>query len=135
MNTIGQRLKAARENQGYTLQQLCQLVGIEENHLIAFEGDRCVPPISMIFTLKNALNCSLDWLLSGESKEIEPLESNSIGTSGLLSPEEAQFLSVFRLLDDSDRQCVYELTDLLYKKTQRLRDLSVVADTDLHLHT
>lgn len=93
------------------------------------------PPISILPALKNALNCPLNWLLYGESTEIEPLESNSIDTSGLLSPEEACLLSILRFLDNSDRQCVYELADLLYRKTQRIHDLSNIADTDLHRHT
>ena len=135
MNTIGQRLKAARENRGYTHRQLCRLVGIERNHLIAFEKDFCVPPISILPALKDALNCPLNWLLYGESTEIEPLESNSIDTSGLLSPEETCLLSILRFLDDSDRQCVYELADLLYRKTQQIHDLGNIATADLHRHT
>ena len=43
MDTVGKRLRAAREAQGYTLRQLQELSRVPEDHILEFEEDRHFP--------------------------------------------------------------------------------------------
>lgn len=116
MDTLGLRLKAARERQGYSVQQLSQLTGIAADNLTAFEEDRYAPPLSMLFALQKPLKCTVEWLLSGEEPEISPIESTSACNGIPLSQVEHDLIAMFRLLGEHDRENAFDLVSLLYRK-------------------
>jgi transcriptional regulator with XRE-family HTH domain len=65
--TFGDRLEAAREAKGLTIEGLAQKIGVELSTLEAWESDADSPRASRIQMLAGLLNVSIIWLISGES--------------------------------------------------------------------
>lgn len=85
MGTVGKRLRAAREAQGYTVQQLHELSGVTDEEISGFEEDRWFPPFSALIKLQDPLKCSIEWLLTGTVPINNPLYSPSGPDEILLS--------------------------------------------------
>ena len=117
MDTIGKRLRAARKAQGYTVQQLHELTRLPEEEIDGFEEERYFPPISALIALQSPLKCSIEWLLLGKEPEKNPLYSSSASDELLLSRAEFDLVSMFRLLNEHDRRCVFDIITMLYEQT------------------
>lgn len=124
MDTMGTRIRAARTAQNYSIQQLYELTGIPENNLIAFEEDRYVPPISMLLKLQKPLKCTIEWLLGGEKPMISCPESTSKCDEAPFSQIESDLVAMFRLLDEHDRSCAFDIITMLYERTTGKRGSS-----------
>lgn len=116
MDTVGKRLRAAREAQGYTVQQLHELSGINDEEISGFEEDRWFPPVSALIKLQGPLKCSIEWLLIGVSPTINPLYSPSGPDEIMLSRIEFDLISRFRGLNERDRQCAFDIITMLYEQ-------------------
>lgn len=116
MDTIGKRLRAAREAQGYTVQQLHELTRLPEDQIIGFEADQWFPNISALVALQKPLKCSIEWLLTGIEPEINPLYSSPSCDGVPLSPAEADLVAMFRLLNEHDRGCAFDIVTMLYEQ-------------------
>lgn len=68
--TLGQRLRYARERQGYTREQIVARTDIGDRHLAAIEVDKRKPSVDSLFRLVRALGISADELIYPE----KPLE-------------------------------------------------------------
>ena len=116
MDTVGKRLRAAREAQGYTIQQLHELTRLPEEQISDFEEDRYFPPISAFIALQGPLKCSIEWLLFGKEPAKNPLYSSSSSGELLLSRAEFDLISMFRLLNEHDRRCAFDIVTMLYEQ-------------------
>lgn len=65
--TFGDRLEAAREAKGLTLNSLAEKLGVEAARVEAWENDVYAPRANRIQLLAGLLNVSIIWLISGES--------------------------------------------------------------------
>jgi len=64
--TFGDRLAAAREGTGATVQEIARKLGVKTQTLMAWEDDRSEPRSNRLQMLCGILNVSLVWLLTGE---------------------------------------------------------------------
>lgn len=64
--TLGQRLRYARERQGYTRDQIVSRTDIGDRHLAAIEVDKRKPSVDSLFRLVRALGISGDELIYPE---------------------------------------------------------------------
>lgn len=117
MDTVGKRLRAAREAQGYTLRQLQELSRVPEDHILEFEEDRHFPNFMALTALQEPLKCSVEWLLTGKAPIMNPLYSSMDCDSVSLSPAETDLVEMFRLLDEHDRRCAFDFIAMLYGQT------------------
>ena len=61
-NTLGFRLRQARENKGYSQRQIEQATKISNANLSRYELDQTSPGIDTLRTLANFYDVSLDWI-------------------------------------------------------------------------
>ncbi len=64
--TLGDRLEAAREAKGLTVESLAEKLGVDAGTLEAWENDADAPRANRIQMLAGLLNVSIVWLISGE---------------------------------------------------------------------
>jgi transcriptional regulator with XRE-family HTH domain len=76
--SVGQRLRAARERAGLTLDQTAELSGLSKAHLSRLESAERQPSIAALLTLSGALGTPVSVLL-GENQDASPL---AISTEG-----------------------------------------------------
>lgn len=70
-NMIGERLKARRKELNITQTEIQQKLGISSGNLSGIERGRVFPSASALIGLSNMLQCTTDWILKGESPNIE----------------------------------------------------------------
>ena len=116
MDTVGKRLRAAREAQGYTIQQLHELTRLPEEQISGFEEDRYFPNISALGALQKPLKSSIEWLLTGIEPEINPLYSSPSYDGVRLSQVEADLIAMFRQLNNHDQGCAFDIVTMLYEQ-------------------
>jgi len=76
--SVGERLRAARERVGLTLDQTAELAGLSKAHLSRLESAERQPSIAALLTLSDALGTPVSSLL-GENQDASPL---AISTEG-----------------------------------------------------
>jgi len=76
--SVGERLRAARERVGLTLDQTAELAGLSKAHLSRLESAERQPSIAALLTLSEALGTPVSSLL-GENQDASPL---AISTEG-----------------------------------------------------
>jgi transcriptional regulator with XRE-family HTH domain len=62
---VGERIKALREAQDMTLEQVSKLTGIKAERLGAYEDGRAVPAIGVVIQLSRVLGSKMEGLLHG----------------------------------------------------------------------
>ena len=106
--TFGQRLKAFRKNEGWTQQDLADMIGVSTQAISKWETDAGMPDISQIVPLSRALNISTDILLSvvddNDTKEFEKIYKKCMEIETLSPckwpPEPKEAEKGFRLMYD-----------------------------------
>ena len=117
METVGKRVRAARQECGFTMKQLHDLTGLSTGNISDIENDRNAPSVASLIPLSRALGRSLDWLLTGEDVAARTSES-AVRCDGVeLSQVEADLVAMFRLLNERDRETAFDFVTMLYEKT------------------
>ena len=107
---IGQRIKERRKELKITQTQIQQETSISSGNLSCIENGKYLPSAVALLELSKILNCSIDWMLTGNS---------SISESGtILDTEETELLNGFRKLSEDDKE---ELLCLLQAKLRKLK--------------
>lgn len=75
---IGNRIKAIRQDRGFTQKQLAGLLGVTEQAVSKWERETSYPDISMLNGISEVLDCSLDYLFQYESGKKNLLDQDSI---------------------------------------------------------
>lgn len=71
-NKLGERLKAAREERGYTREQLSERSGVSERYIIAIENEGSIPKIPVLNDLLRGLGLSADFIFYPENDVTDP---------------------------------------------------------------
>lgn len=109
--SIGIRIKQRRNELGLKQLQIKELTGISSGNLSDIENGKKLPSTPALLALSETLDCSIDWILKGESPENE----NII----LSSERENDLLNGFRQLDQDDQDELMGLLALKLRKVKR----------------
>ena len=97
-NMIGQRIKQRRKELHITQTEVQATCGISSGNLSGIETGRYLPSAIALVELAKILQCSVDWILTGES-----LISNNFDFKDL-NESERQLLNYFSLMSDIDKE-------------------------------
>lgn len=110
-STIGTRIKQRRTDLGLKQLQIKELTGISSGNLSDIENNNKLPSSRALISLSNALDCSIDWILTGESRS----------NNRLLNERESKLLLDFRQLDRDEQDEILGLLALKINKLNRLK--------------
>lgn len=96
---LGEILKAARQEHGYTRDQIAERAGIGVRHLAAIENEQKNPSAEVLCRLVRAIGISADWVAYPENSELDT--------------EEAQLVRLIRSCDVRDRRTVKAVVNSL----------------------
>lgn len=71
MPTLGDRIKEARERNGWTQDKLADETNLSKSFISEVENDKRVPSADNVLKIANALGVSLDYLMKGETGKEE----------------------------------------------------------------
>jgi transcriptional regulator with XRE-family HTH domain len=116
MDTIGARIRAARKAKGLTMKQLHDLTGLSTGNISDIENERYTPSVAALVPLKQALGCSVDWLLSGNTDDT-PISEQAASCDDIpLSQMERDVVAMLRLLNPHDRKNAVDFITMLYEQ-------------------
>lgn len=83
---IGANIQAARNQAGYTQEQLSELIGVTPNHLSAIERGACGASLENIQKICKLLGISADNIIFGE-QQADDFTAEIAGQLGKVTPE------------------------------------------------
>lgn len=110
--TIGARIAQRRKSLGLTGAQIKELTGISTGNLSGIEKGSSLPSATALLELSKVLNCSVDWILTGNS----PNSENT--TSPLLSTYDIELLTTYHQLDLRGQHRVHMV---IYEELDRMK--------------
>ena len=116
MDTIGKRVRSARQDLGFTMKQLHEITGLSTGNISDIENEKNMPSVSSLVSLSRALRRSLDWLLTGDESNTRNSEQTTICDGVPLSPTEADLVAMFRLLDERGREMIFDTAMMMDEK-------------------
>ena len=118
MDTIGKRVRAARQECGYTMKQLHDLTGLSTGNISDIVNDRNTPSVASLVPLSKALKRSLDWLLTGDPGAARTNEQlGSADCDGVpLSQMERDVIAMLRLLEPREQKVAVDFITMLYEQ-------------------
>ena len=69
MNSLGQRIRAARESAGFTQEALAEAVGVSRTAVARWESDDIEPKLQNLISIAELLHVSTDSLLGIDSRK------------------------------------------------------------------
>ena len=111
--SMGERIKKKREAKGLTQANIKNLTGISTGNLSDIENGRSLPSALSVIKLSKVLDCTTDWILTGES-----LKSDIIELSDL---RENELLTGFRKLSEEDKEEFLGILQLKLHKSEKER--------------
>ncbi len=116
MHTIGLRIKNRRKELRLTQTDIKDSVGISSGNLSDIENGNRLPAASTLVQLANALECSIDWILTGESPQTEdsPFSPNGDKMEKIL-------INNFRELPEEDKEELIEISEMKLRKIHKAR--------------
>ncbi|WWR15753.1 helix-turn-helix domain-containing protein [Lachnospiraceae bacterium JLR.KK008] len=123
MNAIGERIKQQRKRKDLTQPQIKELTGISSGTLSDIENGKTLPAALSLIKLSKALECSIDWMLTGESLQQED--------PAFLAPLEEELLTGFRELSEDDKEEMISILQMKRRKTQAAKIGSDTANDEI----
>lgn len=111
--SIGTRIKQRRNDLGLKQLQIKDETGISSGNLSDIENGKKLPSTPALISLSKILDCSVDWILTGET----PKSENTV----LSDEREEGLLKNFRELDQDSQE---EIMDIIFMKLRRLKRAS-----------
>ncbi|WP_313581190.1 helix-turn-helix domain-containing protein [Lacrimispora sp.] len=68
MDTLGERLKHARKNKGFTQDSLAETIGVSRGVIFNLEKNKTEPQTIVINAICQTLNINKDWLMNGSGE-------------------------------------------------------------------
>lgn len=113
---IGMRIKNRRKSLGITQIDVKTATGISSGNMSEIENGNRLPSAPALIQLANLLQCSVDWLLTGESPHQESLEFFEIG-----DPDEIALIKGFRELPKDEQNELLEILEMKLRKVKKTR--------------
>ncbi len=108
MTSIGNRIRNRRKELNLTQTDIYNICGIASGALSQMENGTRTPSILIFYSLAQALQCNMEWLVTGISTNSENFT---------IYEKEERLLQDFRLLPERDQEEIQELVEFkLYKR-------------------
>lgn len=115
---FGARLKGLRKQKNWSQKELAALVDIRFQQLNKYESGLNIPPAGMLIKLADALNVSVDYLLTGNVDEAEPLANSRL----------FRRFQELEAMNQEDQETVMKVIDAMIAK-QRIASALAPVDT------
>ena len=109
-NMIGQRIKERRKELHITQTQIQENCGISTGNLSGIETGRYLPSAVALIELSKILNCSIDWILTGNSLISEKFPVFDIKDRDL------QLLNHFHKMSSADQEDLMMIAEMKANK-------------------
>jgi transcriptional regulator with XRE-family HTH domain len=109
METVGSRIKQRRNELKLTQKQIYTETGISSGNLSDIENGKVLPSSSALINLSNILQCSIDWMLKG----------NSLITENGNDDIQENYLTLFNELTTEEQTDIVELMEFKVFKRQK----------------
>ena len=110
MHSIGNRIKQRRKELKLTQTQIKELTGISSGNMSDVENGKTLPSATALISLSKALNCSIDWILTG-----------NCNTADNYTDSEKSLIDMYRHLSEDDQDEILVLTRLKYNRNKKER--------------
>ena len=97
---FGKRLRELRKENGYTIEQFADMVGISKSTLGYYENDKRMPDIEILARISNVLNVNADYLIGRTNTTAQKGKMKTVCEFTGLSDSAAEFLA--QLVKDKD---------------------------------
>lgn len=111
-NMIGQRIRARRKELHITQTQIQKQTSISSGNLSGIENGRYLPSAVALIELSSILECSIDWILTGDSLKSNIIDSNE-------NQQDALLMQYFHAMSEDDREELLMIAEMKYKKKER----------------
>ena len=115
-NMIGQRIKKRRKELRITQTQIKDATGISTGNLSEIENGHILPSSSALINLSQILECSVDYILFGESRN-----SESRKISNMRNCIEDDLIRYFRGISEDDQEELLMMAQMKYNRTQKAK--------------
>ncbi len=119
-NMIGQRIKSRRKELHITQAQIRDATGISTGNLSELENGHILPSSSALINLSQILQCSVDYILFGESRILDNRK-----TSETQNYMEEDLIRYFRGVSENDQEEILVMAQLKYNRTQKAREKAI----------
>ena len=75
---LGVKIKEIRQNRGLTQDNLAEIVNCNTSHISNIENNHTKVSLNVLFAIANALNTSIDYLLSNQYENVSLALDNAI---------------------------------------------------------
>ena len=90
---FGKRLRELRKENGYTIEQFSDMVGISKSTLGYYENDKRMPDIEILARIANVLNVNADYLIGRTNTTAQKGKMKTVCDFTGLSDRAAEYLS------------------------------------------
>lgn len=112
--SIGKRIKQRRKELGLTQMQIKHATGISSGNMSEIENGNKLPSTPALISLSDILDCSIDWILKGESLNREICDFSD--------PRLSTLLEGFKKISEDDQE---ELLEILQIKLRKMKGKKV----------
>lgn len=109
--SIGTRIKQRRKELGLTQTQIRQETGISSGNMSEIENGNKLPSTPTLISLSTILDCSIDWMLKGETPKKE--------NNNLPNERCQMLLDGFQELSEADKDELIEIMQIKLRKTKK----------------
>ena len=113
-NSIGQRIKTRRKELHITQTQIQQQTSVTSGNLSCIENGKYLPSSVALLELSRVLDCSVDWILTGESK----ITKNG-SPAVILDMRESELLNYFHKMSEADREDLLMIAEMKANKERK----------------
>lgn len=113
-NMVGQRIKKRRKELHITQTQVQEKTSVTSGNLSCIENGKYLPSAIALLELSRVLDCSIDWILTGESK----ISNNS----DILDCQEKNLLIYFRSMSIEDQDELLVIAKMKANKKNNSKD-------------
>jgi transcriptional regulator with XRE-family HTH domain len=129
IKTVGQRIKERRKNLKITGAQIKEMTGISTGNLSDIEHGKSLPSALSLTQLSKVLNCSVDWILTGEPKITN-------GVNNILTNKDYTLINYFHEMTVDDQDELLMIAQIkAYKKKPGKIELSLSSDSGVSIET
>ena len=117
-NTIGQRIKNRRKELKITQTQIQEQTSVTSGNLSCIENSKYLPSAIALMELSRVLDCSIDWILTGDSKKSKNLSDHKY------SDDDKTLLKHFHCMSAEDQEELLMIAQIKANKRKKENETS-----------